>query len=369
MNFRKLFLLPLSLALAAAGALADGDAKNILDIWWGDVPAAAEELLQTRPEIWNFGFRPYGSASFWLWTDPLQQRNILAGDAPEGKNFTAVSASCNADGFNILLYTVEAAMQGAIAKTNDLPKGRAEIYILPGDTDTRDMIPYYQFEIVANPDNEIVNYPWAVEDRRYRNPTPYMSLNSRRLNNGWLHVISIPWEPFWDKLPFLDRADNFWRLGVIRFGVHATWGGVVHEASRFGYIRFPRFTDAQKTEIRKRLLERAWTRYLSLRNTPTYNASRSWGAPWPRFDKFIVEDEAAHPRTHVHYTQDPDFSPILADLEKERNGLAAGIARFAEMPTEEQEAFFAKAADMLFNFRYDVEKAYTKFLNARLFED
>ncbi len=363
-------LLALSLVLATPVARADGEAKNILDVWWGEVPTAAEELLTSRPGIWSFGFRPYGSSSFWLWSDPIQERNVLAGEIPEGKSPTAVSVACSADGFDVLLYAVEAKLPSAIANTNALPAGGCEFYVCPGDTDSRDMVPYVQFAIDANPDGKFDNYPWTVEDRRVRNPTRYVSLRSRPLENGWLHVLHFPWEPFWDHLPFLDRADNFWRLGVIRWADGGmSWGGVVHEASRFGYIRFPRFTDEQKTEIRRRLLTRAWTRYMALRKKPTYNTSGSWDAPWPRTDKFIVEEETAHPRTHVHYTQDPDFRPVLAKLVNERNALGPEIARFTTMSAAEQEAFFAKAADMLFNFRYDVEEAYADFLSDKFFKD
>ncbi len=363
-------LLSFSLALAATSALADGEAKNILDVWWGDVPTAAEELLRSRPNIWDFGFRPYGSSSFWLWSDPLQERNVLSGEAPEGKSPTAITVACNADGFDVVVYAVEASMPTAMATTNALPNGGVEIYLCPGDTDSRDMVPYVQFAIGANPEGKFDNYPWTVEDRRVRNPTRYVTLRSRPYASGWVHVLHIPWEPHWDNLPFQDRADNFWRLGLIRWadgGV--SWGGVVHEASRFGYIRFPRFTEEQKSEIRKRLLERAWMRYMALRGKPTYNASGNWDAPWPRFDKFIVEEETAHPRTHIHYTQDPGFRPILTRIEGECNALGPQIARFSEMPSEEQEAFFNKAAEKLFNFRYDVEEAYAGFISDKLFKD
>ncbi len=364
------FLLSLTLALSATCALADGEAKNILDVWWGDVPTATEDLLKSRPDIWDFGFRPYGSSSFWLWSDPIQQRNVLAGEAPEGKSPTAITVACNADGFDVVIYAMEATMSTAMAKTNTIPNGGGELYICPGDTDSRDMVPYVQFAFGGNLEGKFDNYPWTVEDRRVRNPTPYVSLRSRPLDNGWIHVMHFPWEPFWDNLPFQDRTDNFWRLGLIRWadgGV--SWGGVVHEASRFGYIRFPRFTEEQKAEIRKRLLKRGWLRYMELRNMPMYNASGNWDAPVPRTDKFIIEEETAHPRTHVHYTQDPKFWPIIVRIESECNELGPQINNFDKLSTEEQVALYNKASEKLFNFRYDVEEAYTQYIANKLFND
>lgn len=197
-----------------------------------------------------------------------------------------------------------------------------------------------------------------------------MDFKTRLLPNGYLHVLNFSWEAFWDKLPMKDRTDNFWRMSLIRWvdgGV--SWGGVVHEASRFGYIRFPRFTPEQRAEIHFRLLQRAWTRFRKLHAQSAYNTTRGWAAPWPREDKFIVDALDGLPETFIHYTQDPVFSQTLKQLVDERLALAPGIAAFKEMPADEQEAFYDRAADMLFNFRYDVEKVYTRYVDDKLFAE
>ncbi len=356
------------LLLAAPLARAE---KNILDVWNGTMPAAPEQLLTSHPEIWNFsGFRPYGASTAQLWTDPAMERNVLAGGVADGKSPTALAFTCDPDGFNMLILCVEASMANAVANTNSLPGGRCEIYVAPDDTDNRDMIPYYQFELGADPDGKFSHYSWIVEDRRVRVPTPYMKLESRLLPNGWLHVIRFSWEAFWDKLPMKDRKDNFWRASVIRWadgGV--SWGGVVHEASRFGYIRFPRFSAEERTEIHHRLLLRGWQRFRDLSSKPMYNPSRNWNAPWPLEQQYVLDERAGRPAAFIHYTQDPVFSKTLKAMVDERNGLAEGIARFTSMTPEEQEAFYDKAADMLFNFRYDVEKAYAAYVDDKLFAE
>ena len=342
--------------------------KNILDVWQGQMPGAPEDLLTSHPEIWNFGFRPYGSAAADLWSDPIMARNVLAGQGAEGKSPTAVAVTCDADGFTVLVLCVEASLDSAIARTNALPEASCELYIAPDDTDNRDMIPYYQFALSAMNDGKFDHYPWIVEDRRMRTPTPYMDFKSRPLPNGFLHVVNFSWEAFWDKLPLKDRTDNFWRMSVIRWSDGGmSWGGVVHEASRFGYIRFPRFTPEERAEIQYRLLLKGWTRFMKLSARPTYNPTRSWAAPWPREDKFLAEARGDLPETFIHYTQDPVFSLRLKALVDERRALASGIAAFKSMSAEEQESFYAKASDMLFNFRYDVEKAYSKYVSDKLF--
>lgn len=357
------------LALAVRG-LSEDSGKNILDVWHGVVPGAPEELLSAQPQIWNFGFRPYGSASADLWSDPIMARNVLSGAGAGGKSPTAVAAACDADGFTIMVFCVEASLGSAIANTNSLPDSYCELYFAPGDIDNRDMIPYYQFGLSALADGKLEHYPWIVHDRRMRTPTPYMSFRTRILPNGYLHVVNCSWEAFWDKLPFKDSADNFWRMSVIRWsdgGV--SWGGVVHEASRFGYIRFPRFTPEEKTEMQFRLLRKAWTRFCALSSKPTYNPSRTWAAPWPREDRFIKEELDGAGETFIHYSQDPVFSLKLKELVDERKALAAGIAGFREMAPAARDAFYKKASDMLFNFRYDVEKAYAEYVDDKLFAE
>lgn len=359
----SIFLFPFS-------ALHADDGKNVLEVWEGNVPIEAETLLKTKADKWNFGFRPLSSTSTsWFWSDPIMQQRALSGETGEKEYPTAITAAWNHEGFSLVVYTVQPDLKEQLAK-GSVPDGSFELYFAEGDNDTRELKPYYQFWISAEGGGKRDNYPWTVYDRYDRNPNAYLQYRVRTLDNGYVHVITFPWEAFWDRLPFADRKDNFWRLGLTRFTPQAwlTWGGKVHEASRFGYLRFPRFTAADRTKIRENLLKRAWVRFLAVKNTPNYNTPSAWGAPWPLDGRFLEEERAKVPETYWNYTQDPDFHPVLAKLNAERMPLAAEIARFAEMSEEEQTAFYVKAADRLFNYRYDVEKAYTAFMNERIFK-
>ena len=108
---------------------------------------------------------------------------------------------------------------------------------------------------------------------------------------------------------------------------------------------------------------------LDLSGKPMYNPSRSWNAPWPLEQQYVLDERAGRPAAYIHYTQDPVFSLTLKALVEERNGLAEGISRFKQMTPDEQQAFYDKASDMLFNFRYDVEKAYAAYVDDKLFAE
>lgn len=358
------------LAFFVAQAAKD-DGKNVMDVWFGSVPAEAEKMLTENADKWHFGFRPVSkTATEWLWSDPIMQQRALNGGLGEKQYPTAVTCCWNYDGFSFVVLTVQPDMKEQLEK-GSLPDGSFELYFAEGDTDMREMKPYYQFWVHADGGGQFDNYPWTVCDRRTGNPAELLQYRVRQLENGYVHVLTFPWEAFWNKLPMKDQADNFWRMTILRYTPQAwlTWGGAVHEASRFGYLRFPQFTEEQKTEIRHRLLKTAWTRYQALKTTSAYNTPSAWGAPWPLAGKFLDEERAKCPETYTQYTQDPEFQPVLAKLNEERVALAKGIANFKDMSAAERDEFFAKASEMLFNYRYDVEAAYTKFLNAKLYCD
>ena len=369
--FTSLFHFSFFLFTSIAAFAAKDDGKNVMDVWFGSVPAEAEKMLTENADKWHFGFRPVSkTATSWLWSDPIMQQRALNGESGAKEFPTAVTCCLNYDGFSFVIYTVQPDMKEQMEK-GSLPDGSFEIYFAEGDTDMREMKPYFQFWLTAAGGGHFDNYPWAVYDRRQSNPAQFVQYRVRQLENGYVHVLSFPWEAFWNKLPMKEQADNFWRMTILRWTPQAwlTWGGAVHEASRFGYLRFPQFTAEQKSEIRQRLLKTGWTRYQALKSQSAYNTPSAWGAPWPLAGKFLDEERAKCPETYTQYTQDPEFQPILAKLNEERQALAKDIANFKELSAEEQEAFFAKAAPKLFNYRYDVEAAYTKFLNAKLYCD
>ena len=66
--------------------------------------------------------------------------------------------------------------------------------------------------------------------------------------------------------------------------------------------------------------------------------------------------------------EDTGFRPILKRLAAERDALAPQIARLEEMSAAELEAFYLKAADRLFNYKYDVQRAYGEYQKNLLME-
>lgn len=354
------------LAIVASPAFAS---KNIYDVRFGSLPADCESLLKTDAASWDFGFRPYGAGSSQLWTDPIVARGALDGSvdsAAQGPRPTAIRVSCDTDSFSVLVLCVEPTIASAISSTNSLPSPSVEMYFAPGDTDNHDPEPYFQFYYG---DGVLRHFQWQVQDHTWRDISSSVFVDERRLPNGFLLRLTFPWERLFDRLPFSSKADAIWRLSVIRWvDGGRTWGGVVHQESRAGYIRFPDFSTEERVRIMKRLLEKGWMSFRRACNDPQYNVSGGWAAPIARSDAFILEENAKMRRTFINYSEDPDFRPELEKLVAERNALADGIAGFESKTPAEQLAFYRKASDMLFNFRYFVEEAYGRHLGEKLFK-
>ena len=353
-------------ALVAAGCASvapseKNNAKNVYDIRFERLPADCERLLEEDLAGWNFNFRPYGRTSD-LWTDPSAIRDVGDGKALASKP-TALRVTCDEDGWSYLVFCGETALADELAKTNALPYPTLEMYIAEGDTDNQRPAPYWQFLYERGKMREI---KWSPESARWRPLLDRTRLTTRVRDNGFVVRLDFPWEAFWDRLPiFSDRADNFWRLGIMRWAAGGvTWGGDVHEPNRFGYLRWPAFTDEQKTAIMERLLWKAWHDYRELVAGVAYNTDvkgpGSWArAAYVRNEPYAVETIAADgPRSYVNYAEDPLFRPTLERLEAACAALAPRLAAFRTLPPAEQERFYREAAPRLFNFRYDVERAY-----------
>lgn len=357
-------------AMAAASAVSmavdNFGAKNVIEAKFMDVPEACEGLLKTNPDDWSFSFRPYGNDSNMLWTDPITARSAINGGTEfAGKHPTALNVTCNADGWTFLLLCVAPEIDGALSNTNALPVPSMEFFFVPGDTDTHLADSHYHFYWG---DGFFAHYPWCVQDRTWRNILSSVRSECRRVPNGYILRFTFPWESLFDKLPFVgpDKADNFWRFQAVRWvdgGV--TFGGVVHQQSRAGYIKFPNFTKEQKEEMMLRLLEKGWTKFQFEKSSKQFNFSGGWGSPAPRTEKFIVDHVAKFPRSYINYGEDPEFKPILEKIVNECLALGPDIAAFRKKTPEEQLSFYKKASDMLFNFRYDVEDAYSAFLGEK----
>ena len=344
------------------------EGKNVYNVRFQTLPKDCERLLAADPQSWDFNFRPYGRTAD-LVSDPAIVRGVAEGKNVEGKP-TALRVSCDEDGWNYLVFCAEPDIDKAQSEAGQLPLPNLEMYFLPGDTDNEKPAFYWQFYKGVG---QFDQYDWPVADRRWRLLMPYVTQETRRLPNGYVFRMNIPWEGMWDKLPiFNDRVDNFWRLSVIRWvDGGMTWGGTVHEPARFGYIRWPDFTDAQKTEIMKRLLDKAWENFLVLSSKAAFSVAgtvaNSWGrGGYVRSEPYAVaQAKEEGPRSYINYCEDPEFRPILEKLTAAAKAYGAGIAEFAKKPMAEQEAFYKEASAKLFNFRYDVEEAYEKQLRAK----
>ena len=358
--------LTLSLALAAATLFAQDEGKNVYDVAFRSLPADVTALPAAEPETWNFNFRPYGDSGM-LWSDPILQRDATSGGDAGEKPATAINVTCDADGFTLLFLCVEPALATSFAATNAFPSPKIEFFFTPGDADTSKIEHYYQMYYT---NDRLSEFPWLTVGRDFRPCLPYTTHREYVTKNAVLVRIAVSWVPLFDRLPlFPSKPDNFWRLSVIRWGkVNQTWGGVVHQANQAGYIRWPAFTDDQKTAIMKGLLRKAWSVFLKQADEPDYKTARDGRGVNPIQTLYREAENKADPRSYVNYNEDAGFRPVLERLVDERKALAPTIGAFETLPMAEREAFYKKASDMLFNFRYDVEEAYEKYLADKMFD-
>ena len=314
--------------------------KNVTEVEYRTITDASA-LLTSDEKGWNFNFRPYGSSSSTLWSDPATQREILAGDSADAKA-SALHVSCNADGVTALVLCTEPGLTNFYAKAASAPLQTVEFYVLPGDTDSSEVAPYYWLSY--HHADSLTRLQWLMNTRRYRHLSEVAETSEEIYGHQIIVKIFLPWEVFWDRLPvFDDKIDNFWRLGVVRYSSAGlmTYGGVVHEPSRAGYIRWPKFTEAQKSEILERTLFKAWDQFNTLKNKKAY----SLGAfpDGKHLDKrrgykggdrlpYREEQNAADRRSYVNYAEDPLFRPVYENsstiaLRSDRNSRASSPLR------------------------------------------
>ena len=224
----------------------------------------------------------------------------------------------------LLVFSAEHGIRDALGKGTAVPGNSLEIFFAPGDADTEKIEHYYQF-ITDMESTKILDFPWLVETRNFRRLRDAVQCTTRKVSNGYVTRIHVPWEILYNKLPFQDKADNFWRLSVIRWapGGGQTWGGVVHAATTAGYIRFPHYTDEQKAEIQEYVLNRAWEKYR--RDLATYGSALVMDMKEP-----YRKELPKRPRSFMNMQEDRVFvEKVLIPMEKERNDLGAGIASFS----------------------------------------
>ncbi len=353
-------------ALPARGA--DLDRKNSIAAEWRSLPLDYERLLAEEPQKWDFGFRrynPYSAAM--LWSDSTLQRDVVLGGELDGKSPTALYAACDETGFTLLLFAGEPGVTNALHTGKRVPGSSFECFFQPGDAEGCGLSHYYQFMASAYEPTVPGVYPWLMEDRTFRSIEGALQVDARHLANGDVLRVFVPWDPLFDRLPFFgEKPDHIGRLSVIRWAQTGgqTWGGNVHQQSTAGYLVFPDFTEAQQTAIMKRLLLAGWNRYKAACRKPAFDADL---LPVNRFPVYVQQMESL-PHTFYAPAEDQAFRDAWIRPEiARRDALGPKIADFEAMPFAERLAFYREASGLLFNYHYDLLRAYGEWQENQLF--
>lgn len=367
----KTTLLAKSLAIAAAVLLAAeafGQAKNVAPVEYRTLPADFENLPRTEVEKWNFGFRPYGAeAASVLWSDPNVIRNVTAGaDTDEKHLATGLYVTCDAEALTVLVFGALRDSANKLKNGQNVEALSLECFFVPGDADNPQIENYQHFGVTSIYPYYRWQLSWMKEDRNVRSMFEDMKVDPRNVSNGVVLRFSFPWVTFWDKLPvFQTKADNFWRLSVIRWGGSfggETWGGRVHSQTKCGYIRMPDFTPKQQTKLMETTILKLWARYQAVKNDTAVNpnaVSRTHGYYRGTIDNL--------PHSWMNVNEDLTFrDTILVPLIKERDAIGEGLANFDQMSLAEQKAFYLKNAPLLANFQYDIDDAYAAYLKSQI---
>ena len=349
----------LGLALCAIGlsAGAADTGKNCYDVLWGLAGNDYAKMIREKTDEWNFQFRPYGEPTDWLLFDSNTKRDV-AGGASSNQKVTALRVSCDPDGFDILVYCTEPGLATYLEQAGGAyPREQIEYFVVPGDADTPAVQRHYMGFYGAGRD---CLYPNLVHDRWYRDAKP--TITETPIPGAVVVRMHYDWRLFWDLVPaFPKKADNFWRLSIIRWNCGGvTWGGSVHQNSQAGYIRWPAFTAEQRAALLKRTLEKGYEEFLALATTDNRLAvgGRTPLKNW----RFRRELDEKYAHSYVNVNCDPVFRKELEAMVEERKALGPQIAKIGELSDAEQEKFYMEAAAKLFNYRYDVQDAYARFL-------
>lgn len=357
----RMWACSLALLLSGGTLLAQDPGKNVYSATFRTLPRDLKTFPEETPGEWDFNFRPYGKTDM-LWTDPILQRNVTSGSSD--KAATALHVSCDEKGFTVLVLSSEPQLKDSFANTNNYPSPTLEFFFAPGDADTPEITHYYQmmFDGVT-----LREFPWLVAGSDFRPCLPHTEAEEIRLKSAVLARISVRWDPLFDRLPiFPAKKDNFWRLSMIRWGaISQTWGGTVHQANLAGYIRWPEFTEEQKTAIMKNILVNAWISFNKDIGDVSYTVKTGWSGVNPMKAHFRDEENALDPRSYSNFNEDPAFRPVLDEMVLRRKALAPKIGIFDNLPYREKVAFYKEASNLLLNFKYDVQKAYASLEKSR----
>ncbi len=334
--------------------------KNLYKVQFGAPAGAFDAMLSTDPDGWDFGFRPYSaSAADLLVTDPAVEREVAAGQVIAGARPTAMRIFCDDEGFYLLVFSGEPDLGKALAEGEALPRSSIEMFFMPGDTDEVKMQAYYQVIFPQSTlDTTARTFPWQANDRNFKDIQGCYKLETRILPSGYLTRFFVPWDCLWNRLPFSGRTNNLWRFSIIRWcpGGGQTWGGVVHEQSRAGYVQWPDFTREQRASIYKNVLRKAWNQFL--KTIDDNNLSRVTFQDEPYRRELPAVKRSCNSFAEDRAFREQYFEPMIA----ERKQFGKRIGEFDRMTPDEQRGFYETAVPKLINFQYDLEQAYADHL-------
>jgi len=358
--------------LGTAALLCAGNpaSKNVIDSEYRSVPANYWELLKNEPGKWNSNFRPYDPQSAeMLWSDSTLVRSVRLDVQEDAKSLTALASFCDESGFSILLYIKDPEIRKNLSEGKPRPANMLEMFFEAGDAEDSSMEPYYMFLCQTTEPNIWGIYPWLMEDSTFRTIKGHLNIDVHHEAEADFMHIRIPWAPLFDRLPWMKgKADNIYRLSVIRWAATGgqTWGGNVHQQSTAGYLRFPQFTEAQKTAIMKHVLICGWDHFNRVLAIPRY----SFDLLPVNSNKSFERDEAKYPHTQISMAADRKFrDSVEKTMVEARQAFGRKIADFEAMPYAEREAFYRQAAPMLFNFEYDLQQAWGKYQEDQIFNE
>lgn len=297
-------------------------------------------------------FHPYPrmGEGYALEADMAGDRPLPAGAqaALEGRR-TAFFMAYDTKGWHIYVQTDEPEVERVM-----LEDGRGgsslEMFFAPGlERET-----YYQW--ILNLGTGTVNlYHWISpnrEARRLEHEPGGFQVETAVLENGWGTAIFIPWEVLYDKLPFVEGNDTTWRFTICRWGpVRMTWGGRVHETGRWGWIDWQPPSDAQRLAIQRRLIQRAWWRFQTAKNTVSGELETLW-------DYWQCERRG-----------DPAFyREMLAPFKAQFDDYTEKIKTLEDWDAQTVEAVFAQHVPVWMGVTFEIDALRAAYLTRRLLD-
>ncbi len=286
------------------------------------------------------GFTPYSSKDAALmYTDAAADRGVTKGGTVQPYiDSTTFFMVYDPAGWHIFVQCGEPNAETITLDNGNL--GALETFFVPGTDDE----PYYQW-ILRQTNNELSVYDWCSPNSRYR------SLDGRMQAETVVHdgVIGtrffIPWEAVYDVLPFDTGKD--WLFSTIRWapGGGVTWGGRVHERSRWGTITWQSPAPEALRTIRRNIARKAWAHYK--------NTSKKLAARW-------VDPELG----------DPAFYETALRPELDRLSTAGeAMAQLDALDADRFKVLYENTVPDWFEINFHVAELRRKYLAEHLFAD